>query len=113
MSKREQKIKITNESKTLKKLRLKANLSVRILAEKMQLSKSRVHQMEQGRGEITPSYVSKFLEATLFSETEWIKLAPPKSITDHKADCILIIQSLPKSKLRAALNYLELLKAKV
>lgn len=48
MSKRNQIIKVTRESKALKALRIKSGHSLSTLADTLSISKGRVHQFEQG-----------------------------------------------------------------
>lgn len=52
MGKRNQIVKESKKSKGLQILRKKSELSVRKLADLMEISKSRVHQMETGRDQI-------------------------------------------------------------
>lgn len=54
-------------------MRENAGLSIRKLADLMDLSFSRVHQMESGRENISEEYIRKFLKATGNSWGEWLK----------------------------------------
>jgi transcriptional regulator with XRE-family HTH domain len=71
MSSRNQIIIDTKESKALKSLRIKSDLSLRKLADLMGYSFGRVHQFEQGREEINDEYLIKFLSALGFKMTDW------------------------------------------
>jgi len=73
MSRRNKEIKVGPESVTLKEMRENAGLSIRKLADLMDLSFSRVHQMESGRENVSEEYVRKFLKATGHSWAEWLK----------------------------------------
>jgi transcriptional regulator with XRE-family HTH domain len=75
MSKRNQIIKETKESKALKVLRIKADLGIRKLALRMNYSHTRVHQFETGREDINATYIQIFLEATGFKYEDWQKEA--------------------------------------
>ena len=52
---------MTKEAELLKKLRIDADLSLRKLADMMNLSFTRVHQMESGREDISDEYIDLFL----------------------------------------------------
>ena len=60
MSRRNKIIKVSSESVALKEMREKANLSLRKLADLMNLSFARVHQMESGKENVNEEYVRKF-----------------------------------------------------
>lgn len=71
MSKRNKLIIKTPECLALKALRMKAGLSLRKLADLMDISFVRVHQWESGRDEVTNEYVKKFLVATGQNQRDW------------------------------------------
>lgn len=71
MSKRNKIIIETTESEALKALRLESGLSLRKLAEVMNYSFARVHQMETGREDISSEYIQKFLEGIDISWSDW------------------------------------------
>ncbi|HLE11353.1 MAG: hypothetical protein A2451_12380 [Bdellovibrionales bacterium RIFOXYC2_FULL_39_8] len=71
MSKRN-KIKIeSTESKALKALRIKSGHSIRKLADKIDVSPTRVHQMEAGLENVSKTYVQVFLEAAGLTWQDW------------------------------------------
>lgn len=72
MSKRNKIVLESPDSKALKKLREQSDLSIRKVADKMGISKSRVSQMESGRDNIPKEYIVKFLEALDLSWQDWI-----------------------------------------
>jgi transcriptional regulator with XRE-family HTH domain len=101
MSKRNQIIKINAKSKALKELRLKAGLGIRKLAERMNYSHTRVHQMESGRDEISASYVDCFLKATGFSREAWLcEVRGEDSFDELRDKCHEALDSIDSSKLK-------------
>jgi len=101
MSKRNQKVIETELSITLRELRTENSLSVRKLAELMNISKSRVHQMESGRENISSEYIQKFLSAIDYSYEEWqIKLGTNKNNRNElREKCHNIIDKIDSEKL--------------
>jgi transcriptional regulator with XRE-family HTH domain len=73
MSKRNHLIIETKESNALKALRINTGFSLRMLSDKMNLSKTRVHQIETGRDQIEPKYIENFLLALDLSWDDWKK----------------------------------------
>lgn len=95
------------ESKALKELRLKAGLGVRKLAERMNYSHTRVHQMESGRDEISDEYIQFFLDATGFSWKDWqneIMGSDPFKVLRDK--CHDALDSVEPNKLKMILELL-------
>jgi len=72
MSKRNKLIQTSPQSEALKALRQKNDLSLRKLADLLEISFTRVHQMESGRENIPKDYITKFLEALELSWQDWI-----------------------------------------
>ncbi len=70
MSKRNQIVITTPESKALKALREKSELSLRKLGERLNVSSTRVHQYELGKENITEAYIKSFLQVTNISVEE-------------------------------------------
>jgi len=101
MSKRHETVLKTTESKSLLVLRIKSDLSVRDLADKMGISKTRVSQMESGLGNISEEYISKFLKALNLNWFDWDhatgKDSDPERLRDRCHD--YISEALP-SQLR-------------
>ena len=62
MSKRNDEIIETRESRLLKDLRIECGLSLSKLADEIGYSKARVYQMESGREQISEKYIELFLE---------------------------------------------------
>ena len=116
----------TPESVTLKRLREKSGLSLRQLADRMDISFSRVHQRETGRDEISKDYVSLFLKAIGLNYDDWEYELNNKSAIKSKAaqtrfysdttkfnqcagdektriECLKIITQLSNQKLEVAL----------
>ena len=63
MSKRNKIVETSPEWEALRALRQKDGLSLRKLADLMEISFTRVQQMESGRDDIPKKYIVKFLEA--------------------------------------------------
>jgi len=101
MSKRIEKVLKTPESQSLLALRIKSDLSVRDLADKMEMSFPRVHQMESGRGNISEEYISKFLKALNLNWFDWDcatgKDSDPERLRDR---CHVFISEALPSQLR-------------
>ena len=103
MSKRNKIVKKSPESEALKALRLKADLSVRKLSEVMDISKSRVHQMESGRENISQDYIQKFLDAVQLSWDDWaFQISKKDKIDDLRDTCHELLNSIKPSKLEQA-----------
>lgn len=71
MSKRNSIVMMTKEAEALKLLRIKSDKSLRKIADLMNLSFVRVHQMESGRENITDSYIENFLGALELNWEDW------------------------------------------
>lgn len=71
MSRRNKITKVSPESVALKEMREKAGLSLRKLADLMDYSFSRVHQLESGKEDVSEEYVRKFLKATGHTWKDW------------------------------------------
>lgn len=106
MGRRTKVIKVTKESKALKQLRMMKGLSVRKLANLLNVSHTLVSHLELGRANITEAYIEKFLEAVALSLEDWnVALGGGKKaqnqarsrITD---DCLKKLKDLPEDKLR-------------
>jgi len=107
MSKRNKEIKVGAESLTLKEMRENAGLSVRKLADLMDLSFSRVHQMESGRENVNEEYVQKFLKATNYSWSEWNKRTDAGKFRDElRVKCHEALDTIEPSKLDIMYEFL-------
>ena len=101
MSKRTKEIKVGPESVTLKEMRENSGLSIRKLADLMDLSFSRVHQMESGRDDVKEEYVRKFLKATDHSWAEWLKKTDEGRFQDDlRIKCHEALDTIEPSKLQ-------------
>lgn len=131
MSKRNKLIIETPECLALKALRMKAGLSLRKLADLMDISFVRVHQWESGRDEVTKEYIAKFLKATGQYQIDWeSEIKRPRenkntysnndiSNRDYKykqeddaadktkLECLRIISKLSHKRLEVALELLK------
>jgi transcriptional regulator with XRE-family HTH domain len=104
MGKRTKLVIETPESKTLKKIRLKREISLQKLADKMGVSKSLVHQAESGRADISNEYLKKVLGALDYTFFDFELLAGKRRKekgSDFREKCLLIIQGLEESKLES------------
>ena len=101
MSKRNKIVKETKESKALKAFRLKSGLSLRKLAERMDLSFARVHQMEVGREDVIDDYIEKFLSVTDFCREDWdLEVGQAKKeIGTLRSKCHGLVDQLDEEKL--------------
>lgn len=100
MSRRNKIIKVSLESVVLKEIREGANLSLRKLADMMNLSFMRVHQMESGRENVNEEYVRKFLKATGHSWEDWNKRTAKKKPQDAlRIKCHEALDTIEPSKL--------------
>ncbi|RLA61789.1 MAG: hypothetical protein DRQ88_00110 [Epsilonproteobacteria bacterium] len=103
MSKRNKIVQESPESEVLKALRLKVDLSVRKLAEAMDMSKSRVHQMESGRENISQDYIQKFLDAVQLSWDDWaFQISKKDKFYGMRDKCHELLNSIEPSKLEQA-----------
>lgn len=71
MGRRTKFISITKESEALKKLRMLSGLSVRKLANDLNVSHTLVSHLELGRANVNRAYVDKFLKVLNFSYEDW------------------------------------------
>lgn len=100
MSKRNQVIVMSPEAEALKKLRLKSELSLRKLSEKLNMSFTRVHQMESGRENISEAYLEKFLKALGLNWDDWNSCFEKKDkYSDLRRKCHEILDAIEPSKL--------------
>jgi transcriptional regulator with XRE-family HTH domain len=101
MSKRNQQIKVCPQSKALLALRQKSGLGIRKLADRMNYSHTRVHQMESGRDEISEDYVRLFLKATGFTWEDWlIETKGGDSFNELRKRCHEALDAIDSNKLQ-------------
>lgn len=100
MSKRNKIIKETTESKALKRLRENYGLSLRRLADSMNISFTRVHQMESGRENVNESYIEIFLSAIGSNHSEWnFEISKDDKFYELRLQCYEAINNLENNKL--------------
>lgn len=108
MSKRNKIVETSPESEALKALRQKNGLSLRKLAELLEISFTRVHQMESGRDNIPKEYITKFLKALDLSWQDWIYRVEKKDKSYGLRDrCHELIDSLGSTKLEKAYELIK------
>lgn len=108
MSKRNQIIKETKESKALKALRIKADLGIRKLAQRMNYSHTRIHQFESGRENINEAYIQIFLEAAGYSLYEWnIEVGAGSTAYSLRDQCHDLLDSIDIEKLELVYGLLK------
>jgi len=106
MGRRTKIISITKESEALKKLRILSGLSVRKLADELNVSHTLVSHLELGRANVNESYVENFLKALKFTYEDWeIAISggkKSKSFVKNKMteDCYSKLKNLPEEKLK-------------
>lgn len=104
MGKRTKKVFETPESKALKGLRIKREISLKKLADKMGVSKSLVHQVECGRADISDEYLKKILYALDYSYSDFEFLAGKRrkeNDSGFREKCLAIIEDLEESKMES------------
>lgn len=108
MSKRNKKIIVTKEARALKKLRVESGLSLRKLADMMELSFTRVHQMESGREDISEEYLDSFLNMIGITKSTWDKEFGKSNLNNDILDeCLSIIKKMDKRNLEVILSLLR------
>ncbi|MEX0799277.1 MAG: helix-turn-helix transcriptional regulator [Bacteriovoracaceae bacterium] len=108
MSKRIKKVMPTRESETLIKLRKKQGLSLRKLADLMEISFSRVHQMESGRDDLNEEYLEKFLSVLGLNREDWeFHIGANYKIEPLRDQCFEILKTLEPGKLEKAYLFLS------
>ena len=101
MSRRNKMIKVSSESVALKEIREKANLSLRKLADLMDLSFARVHQMESGKENVNEEYVRKFLKATGHNWEDWLtRISKTRPSDALRNKCHEALDAIEPSKLQ-------------
>lgn len=100
MSKRNKIVVMSPEAEALKKLRIKSDLSLRKLADKMNLSFTRVHQMESGRENVSEEYIGKFLDVLDLNWDDWNSyFGEEDELSDLRRKCHQILDTIEPSKL--------------
>ena len=101
MTKRSRYIRETQESKSLKKLRIQSGLSQRELAKTLEVPQTKVAHTENGRAYIRKPYVELFLRSLNISWEEWDSLVG-KSDTDNelREECKKLLDKVCDDKLR-------------
>src|SRR5690606_3548177 len=105
MGKRTKIINVTKESKALKQIRMMKGLSVRKVADLLNVSHTLVSHLELGRANINESYIDKFLDALELSREDWTiaigggKKAQIQAKAKITEDCFKKLKGLPEDKL--------------
>lgn len=102
MGKRTKKVSETPSSKALKKLRIKREISLQKLADKMGVSKSLVHQVECGRADISNDYLKKVLCVLNYTYSDFEFFAGKRrneNDSGFREKCLAIIGGLEESKM--------------
>lgn len=110
MGKRTKLVIETASSKALKELRIKREISLQKLADKMGVSKSLVHQVECGRADISDEYLKKVLYALDYSYSDFKFLAGRRrkeNDSGFREKCLEIIEGLEESKMESLFNLLD------
>lgn len=108
MSKRNQIVITTPESKALKAMRERKGLSLRKLAEWLNISSTRVHQFELGKENISESYIKSFLKVTSISVEEWNnELGSPSELYRLRKKCLDKVNEIEESKLELVYGLLS------
>lgn len=103
MSKRDRVVVMSPEAEALKNLRKKGDLSLRKLADLMEISFTRVHQMESGKENIPKEYIVKLLVALDISWQDWIFQLEKRDKNYGPRDrCHELLDKLEPSKLEKA-----------
>lgn len=100
---------VTKEGRLLKFLRESRNLSMRNAGRLLGKSDAIVNHSENGRLDLTPSLILKFLEIYGYSYEEYQKmLSNDFSVPQHTlSECIEILKRLDPTKLKTIKNILE------
>ena len=112
MSKGDKNMKTANVSLALKELRELHELSIRKLAQRLNLSPTRVHQMESGKEKVSDDYIRLFLNSIDFSLAEWksfLNEAVHRN-KDFRNKCHELIKHLAEDELPNLYELLLLLK---
>lgn len=105
MGKRTKIIIETRQSKTLKQMRKMSGLSVRKVADLLNVSHTLVSHLELGRANISEAYIDQFLKALNLSWEDWNiaigggKKAKAQTKTRIAEDCFKKLKGLPEDKL--------------
>jgi len=105
MGKRTKIINVTRESKALKQMRMMKGLSVRKVADLLNVSHTLVSHLELGRANISEAYLDNFLGALDLTWDDWKiaigggKKAQAQSKTKITEDCLKKLKGLPEDKL--------------
>ncbi|MCM2348381.1 MAG: helix-turn-helix transcriptional regulator [Bacteriovoracaceae bacterium] len=102
MGKRTKIINVTKESQALKQMRMMKGLSVRKVAELLNVSHTLVSHLELGRANISEAYLDKFLDVLDLSWEDWNitigsgKKAQTQAKTKITEDCLKKLKDFQK-----------------
>lgn len=108
MSKRNKIAKPTRESEALREFRKANGLSIRKLAAMLDLSPTRVNQMELGRDDLSDEYLKNYLIALNLTSLDWNKYLDNREIKtwDLRGICIQLIETISNETLDEVYEYL-------
>lgn len=108
MSKRNKISRPTRESEALRTFRKENELSIRKMAERLNLSPTRVHQMESGLDEVNDGYIIQFLEALFISSVEWEQATHSRKnkTKNLRKSCMKIMTSIEDQYILEVYEYL-------
>lgn len=100
---------LTKEASVLKHLRESRNLSIRKAAKVIGLSDTKVNHAENGRCDINPTLILKFINAYGYSYEKFMKLVKDEVVmpSNFYAECVEILKRLDKEKLKTVKAILE------
>jgi len=110
MSPRNKIVHETPESKALKELRQKREMSLQKLADLLQVSKQIPYFMESGRGHISSEYVVKFLDALDYTLADFEHLVGKEAANKGpglRQRCHDKLDKIEDSKLEKIFDYLS------
>ena len=99
---------VTEEGRLLAFLRESRNLSMRKAASLIGVSSSIVNHAENGRMDLTPTVIMKFLKAYAYQFEEFQEMLEGKiQVPEHlRSECIEIIKRIEESKLKTVKAFL-------
>jgi len=101
MAKRSRFVRVTEESKALKSLRLNSGLSQRELAKLMVVTQTKIAHAENGRAYIRRPYVELFISRLKLSWEDWDELVGKSKCDEElREECRRLIGKASDEKLR-------------
>ena len=92
----------SKESGALKKMRLASGLSLRSAYKRCGIHDTIINHAENGRANITPEYIERFITGMGFSMQDWSDTMDGKStLSDLRFECKNIVEKIDSEKLKA------------